>query len=232
MPLSIIRDQRTDRISSACGKVQRSRIRVLVYEMRLKTNRKSAHRPSFLLLLAVISFVLLAGAESVGARRLKPRLTEMVAANSKRDLIIFGRVENAFTPEMEKGIKNGIPATFTFEVKLVREVRDWPDRELINIAFDHQLAYDNLKDEYRITLGEEGGREVTTSSFDRAREIMTTINGVRVMGLSGLKAGETYALWAQVRLERATLPLYFHYLIPFWGVWDLKTDWSHVKFRY
>ena len=73
---------------------------------------------------------------------------------------------------------------------------------------------------------------MVVKKFDQARSLMTSFDGVDVLGLSSLKHGETYAVWAKARLERATLPLYFHYLIPFWGAWDLKTDWSHVKFRY
>ena len=161
-----------------------------------------------------------------------PRIVDVAAANSRADVLLYARVENGFTPEMEKGVKNGIPATFTFEVRLVREVRDWPDRELINISFDHRLEYDNLKDEYRVILGEDSGRTVTVSTLAEAERIMTTVDGARVISLSALKKGESYALWVKARLEHATLPLYFHYLIPFWGAWDLKTDWSHVRFHY
>ncbi len=199
--------------------------------MRQSTGRKGdGFSLPFLLAVSLLVFFISVGV--AGAVKVKPSLVDLVAANSSTNLILYGRVENAISPEMEKAIKNGIPASFTFEVKLLREVRDWPDRELINISFDHQLTYDNLKDEYRVTLGEEGGRTVVVKTFARAREVMVGIDGVKVLGLSGLKRGETYAVWVKARLERATLPLYFHYLIPFWGVWDLKTDWGHVKFRY
>ena len=46
------------------------------------------------------------------------RLTDVVVTNTRDDLLIYLTVEGAFTPEMEKAIKSGVPATFSFIVNL------------------------------------------------------------------------------------------------------------------
>ena len=62
--------------------------------------------------------------------------------------------------------------------------------------------------------------------------MMTEVNGVKVVDLSRLKPGNDYFLSVKARLERKTLPLFFHYLIPFWKLRDYETDWHYVEFRY
>src|SRR3989339_1117122 len=75
-------------------------------------------------------------------------IEELIVTNSSTDLLLFLTVNNAFTKQMEEGIKNGIPVTFNFYVKLERKRNTWLNQQLVSLQFDHTLSYDTLKEEY------------------------------------------------------------------------------------
>jgi hypothetical protein len=161
----------------------------------------------------------------------KAAISDVVVSNSDRDLLLYLSVDNAFLPEMEEGVLNGIPASFTFFVSL-REVNDGrPGKQVVSLEFDHVLSYDPLKELFSLEFSEDNSSQ-SAADFQKAKGLMADVNGVKVVDLSRLKPGNEYFLSVKARLERKTLPLFFHYLIPFWKLRDYETDWHYVEFRY
>ena len=161
----------------------------------------------------------------------KAAISNIVVSNSDNDLLLYLSVDNAFRPEMEEGVLNGIPASFTFFVSL-REVNEGrPGKQVLSLEFDHILSYDPLKELFSLEFSGDNS-SLSTGTLQKAKSMMTDINGVKVVNLSRLKPGSDYFLSVKVRLERKTLPLFFHYLIPFWKLRDYETDWHYVEFRY
>lgn len=158
-------------------------------------------------------------------------IKDLVVNNSDSHLLLYFTLNNCFTPEMETGIHNGIPATFTFYVELYKIKKAWPDSELLSLTFNHTLTYDSLKEEYTLILDESNETSLTDSA-EQAKKTMATINGLRIIELSRLMPEDTYLLKVKAKLAKKTLPLYFHYLIPFSSLWDFETDWHTLKFRY
>jgi len=159
-------------------------------------------------------------------------IKSIVVANSATDLLLYCAVANSFTPEMVEGIRNGIPVTFTFFVTLEQKRALLPDRQVASLAFDHTLSYDSLKEMYRLTFPGENGKSVSTASFAEAKRLMEEVNGFRVAPLRSLVPDGEYTLAVKARLAKKTLPLNFHYIIPFWHLWDFETDWRTAQFRY
>ncbi len=58
------------------------------------------------------------------------------------------------------------------------------------------------------------------------------MNGFVVTNLENLVPDAEYILKVKARLSKKTLPLYFHYLIPFWSLGNIETDWFSLEFRY
>ena len=180
-----------------------------------------------LYLFIVCLLVLASPARGQGAA-----IKDMVVVNSSSRLLLYLTVVNAFTDDMEKGIQNGIPATFTFYVELYRERKGWLDNELASHTFTRTLTYDNLKEEFRVAFAERENRTVTVKTLAEAKALMTELNGYPVAPLGRLSPGSSYQLKVKASLAKKTLPLYFHYLIPFWRLWDFETDWHSLEFRY
>jgi hypothetical protein len=158
-------------------------------------------------------------------------IEELIVTNSSTDLLLFLTVNNAFTKQMEEGIRNGIPVTFNFYVKLEKK-RTWLNQGIASLQFDHTLSYDTLKEEYSIVRSETGGQPFRTKSLAEAKKAMAQLNGPPISPLKALLPEAGYLLRVKAKLAEKTLPLYFHYVIPFWSLWNFETEWYTVEFRY
>jgi len=157
---------------------------------------------------------------------------EVVVTNTSRDILLYCTLRNGFSAKMVEGIKNGIPVTFTFFVELDRVRAGLPDASVANHRFNHQISYDALKNEYRVIHEEQQGKVLTTTELGEALKWMARVNGFPVAPLGALSPDGEYILRIRARLAEKNLPLAFHYLIPFWSLWDFETDWHEVRFRY
>lgn len=193
------------------------------------TSKTTKSRFWLRLFLVMALFGVFSGQEVQAAA--KAEIRDIVVNNSSEDLLLYMVVDKAFRPEMEEGIYNGIPATFTFFVSL-REIEEGrPGKQIVSMEFDHVLSYDSLKEVFSLDFS-ENNTSLTVASLAEAEALMTEVNGVKIVGLTQIKPGSKYFLSVKVRLERKTLPLFFHYLIPFWQLRDEETDWHYVEFRY
>ena len=188
--------------------------------------RQSRLFASFVLALAIFW----GGGQAAHAQN--ATIDELIVTNSSTDLLLFLTVNNAFTKQMEEGIKNGIPVTFNFYVKLEKKRNTWMNQELVSLRFDHTLSYDTLKEEYSIVRSEQAGQTLRTKSLAEAKKAMAQLNGPPVSPLKALQPEAGYLLRVKAKLAEKTLPLYAHYVIPFWSLWDFETEWYTVEFRY
>jgi len=182
-----------------------------------------------LFLALVVAFV---AAEPGRSHAQQAVIEELIVTNTSSDLLLFLNVRNAFTAELENGVKNGVPVTFSFFVELRRKRGAWLDENLVSLTLEHTLTFDTLKEEYAVSRSEAEGSVVRTRSLPEAKRAMSQLNGVRVVPLGVLKADEEYRLRVKAKLAEKTLPLYFHYVIPFLSLWDFETDWHSLEFRY
>jgi hypothetical protein len=155
-------------------------------------------------------------------------ITDFTVSNSESQLILYFTVTDCFTDDMEAAIHNGIPATFTYYVDIYRQRSNWPDKKIRKYEFDHIMEYDSLKKEYKIYRDEKGDSKLTTS-LDEAKILMSEINGFKVLPLEEIDPKASYVIKVKAKLARKTLPLYFHYLIPFTSLWDFETKWYELK---
>jgi hypothetical protein len=179
--------------------------------------------------LVICSFLLLF---SQPLKAQEAAIVDLVVANSKTDLLAFFSIEDAFSPELIKGVKHGIPVTFAFEVVLEMKRNGWPDKTIVNGSFEHTLTYDNLKKVYSVRLNEHREEVMITDDLSKAQRYMCEANGIHIAPLTDMLPDHHYTLRVKATLEKTTLPLKFHYLIPFSEFWDLKTDWTEVEFLY
>jgi hypothetical protein len=157
-------------------------------------------------------------------------ITDFTVSNSESQLILYLTVTDCFTDDMESAIHNGIPATFTFYVDIYKKRANWPDKKIGEHEFNHIMEYDSLKKEYRIQREEKGVSKLTTS-LDEAKTFMSEINGFKILPLEKIESDASYSIKVKATLARKTLPLYFHYLIPFTSLWDFETEWHELTLQ-
>ncbi len=167
-----------------------------------------------------------------GASCQEAALTNIIVTNTRDDLMVYMNVEGAFTEEMKEAILSGVPATFSFLVRLYMARNFWFDKEMADLEVTHTIKYDNLKKEFEVRRSWEQNRPRTTKSFAEARNWMSEINSLPVVPLADLQKGVQYQLRLKAQLREVTLPFYLHYVLFFVSLWDFETDWYTIDFIY
>lgn len=159
-------------------------------------------------------------------------LSDIIVTNTQEDLLVFFDIKGSFTREMEEAILNGIPTTFTIYIKLYRARTLWLDASIADIELEHNIKYDSLKNEFRVTRSEDNHSEFVFKEFDAAKRAMAEIKNIKIVPLQELNKNGHYQLRVKAELEKVRLPLYLHYVLFFVSLWDFETDWYTVDFTY
>ena len=150
-------------------------------------------------------------------------LTNITVSNTRDDLLLYLNLDGAFREEMKKAILSGVPATFSFFVKLNRSRNFWFDESIADIEVTHTIVYDNLKKEFTVRRSWKEDNPEVTKSFKEAKKWMTEINSLKLIPLNRLEKAE---------VSKKTLPFYLHYILFFVSLWDFETDWYAIDFIY
>jgi hypothetical protein len=184
-------------------------------------------------LLMVVFLLQLMTPISVPAQDMsQPVLTDIKLANTRDDLLIYFKVENAFPPKIMQSIENGILTPFSFHLSLYKTGGSWLDKKITEIEIQSAIKYNSLKQEYMVSRPWKEEKPVVTKSFDEARDWMTRIDNLAVTPLTDLVKGEKYQIRIRAKLSRVTLPFALHYVFFFLSFWDIKTDWYVINFTY
>lgn len=179
-------------------------------------------RKCLLLLGGMVLFFLSVTFSDVFGR--EARLTDIRGFSDTRQVLVYAKVTNCFTKEMEQAIFAGIPTTFTFFVNLYEERDFWPDRRVAAVVVRHTLKYDRIRKLFSVSMG-DGQDPVAFREFDAAKLAMAELNGVGLYPVGDLKRGSAYYLKLKAKLEEIRLPMRLEYILFFVSLWDFETDW-------
>lgn len=179
-----------------------------------------------------VLFILFFPPPIMAEEKVEANIADIIITTSKTHLLLFCTIKNSFTNEMLEGVRNGIPILFDFSIELEKVNKNWLDTTLVETTIQHTLTYNLLKEEYQITLQERDNKTITTESIDKAMELMTEINGIKIIKRNKLAPDTPYALHIKAKLAEKTLPMNMHYIIPFISLWNFETDWRTIEFRY
>ena len=161
-----------------------------------------------------------------------PHFSDIIVTTSDTHLLLYGELRNGLTEEMIAGLHNGIPVKFSFFVMLEKNQDNWPDDELATLEFSHSLTYDTLKAMYVVNTEEASQKKHTSEDLSEATQILSEINGLKIIELRNLRPDSSYRIKVKADLYKKTLPMSLHNIIPFISWWDLNTDWYSVEFVY
>lgn len=158
-------------------------------------------------------------------------IRDLLVTNNATHLLVYARVVNCFTKQMEAAILAGIPTTFTFLVDLYQVRPRWLDRKLDRLTIRHTIKYDNVKRQFYVSFN--GHKEpVSFKDYETAKRAMTDLNGIPVKHLNALKKGEHYYVEVKAKLDKIRLPLQMEYVFFFVSFWDFETSWHREGFIY
>ena len=152
--------------------------------------------------------------------------------NTRDDLITYFKVENAFTDKISEAVLKGIPASFSFYIKLDQITQTLLNKGIADYKIISTLKYNTLKKEFLVSRPWKNEKPFITDSFEEAKKLMGEIDNLAVTKLTNLVKGKKYKLKLKAKLDKVTLPLYLHYILLFVAFWDFETDWHVIKFTY
>ncbi len=151
--------------------------------------------------------------------------------NDATHVLVYARLTNSFTKDMEAAILAGVPTTFTFLIDLYQERRYWVDKKIAGLTVRRTIKYDIVKKLFSVSS--EGEKEaITFSDYESAKRAMAELNGFPVVPVKSLQRNEFYAVQIKAKLEKVRLPLNMEYIFFFVSLWDFETDWYREGFFY
>lgn len=159
-------------------------------------------------------------------------LSNLIVTNTRRELLVYMTVDGAFREQTVKAILSGVPASFSFFIKLYQKRSMWFDKTIADLEIFNTVKYNNLKKEFVVERSWENGRIHTVQSLEEAQKLMSDVDGLKVIGLDKLEKGRQYQVRAKAKLSKMTLPFYLHYVFFFVSLWDFETDWYTIDFIY
>jgi hypothetical protein len=159
-------------------------------------------------------------------------LSNLIVTNTSDDLLVYLNVEGAFREQTVNAIMNGVPASFSFFIKLYQKRSMWFDKAIADIEIANSIKYNNLKKEFVVERSWENGRIRTAQSLQEAQKLMSDVDGLKIIHLNKLAKGKQYQVRAKAKLSKLTLPFYLHYVFFFVSLWDFETDWYTIDFIY
>lgn len=160
------------------------------------------------------------------------RLKNITISSAEEKLLVSLEVEGAFTQDVMEAVLKGVPADFSFLIKLDRHRSWWANEELADIEVTHTIKYENLKKEFFVFRSWDDKKLIATQSLAEAQALMTRIEGLPIIDISRMQKNQQYELRAKAELREMTLPFYLHYVFYFLSLWDFETDWHSVVFVY
>lgn len=160
------------------------------------------------------------------------RLSDIIVSNSHDELLIYLRVEGAFTEKMRRVIFSGVPTTFSFLITMERVRGAWMNEEVADFKLSHTVKYNNMKKEFTVKRSWEEDKPLVTKSFAEAKKLMCEVDHIRLVSLDKLEKGLRYQIRAKAELSEITLPFYLHYLLFFVSLWKFETEWYTIDFTY
>jgi hypothetical protein len=159
-------------------------------------------------------------------------LSNLIVTNTSSDLLVYLNVEGAFREQTVNAIMSGVPASFSFFIKLYQKRSMWFDKAIADIEISNAIRYNHLKKEFVVERSWENGRIRTAQSLAEAQKLMTDVDGLKIISLDRLEKGRQYQVKARAKLSKLTLPFYLHYVLFFVSLWDFETDWYTIDFIY
>lgn len=141
--------------------------------------------------------------------------------------------QGCFPKKILDTILAGIPVTYTFSIEICKPRSLWFDRTIASLKFTRAIQYDNLKNEYHVTLSSKNGTSVL-ADFSEVKKTIENVNETALVSSDLLRENDLYYMQyhLDIKAESAsTLPFPLEYLLSIlpWG--QSKTGWSTIPIK-
>ncbi|HOM07950.1 MAG TPA: DUF4390 domain-containing protein [Syntrophales bacterium] len=182
-----------------------------------------ARRQTFFYALLAVALTAAALAAVPAAAR-TAQMKDILVTPQAGSLVVYARVTDCFTREMEAAILAGVPTTFTLQVELYESRRLWFDEKISTASISNTVKYDSLKRLFYVSSPAWRERAVFFD-LQAAKEAMSEFTGRILVPRDRIARGAAHYLMMKVKLDKIRLPAYLEYLFFFTSLWDFETVW-------
>lgn len=161
----------------------------------------------------------------------KPQMVDLLITGNTEKVLLYARLVNCFTPEMEKAIMAGVPAVFTIQMDVYQKRPFLWDSKILGKEIFRTIKYDNLKKTFSITTSGDEQQSVFPD-YASAQKAMADLNGIPVTSLDLLSKGQEYYAQVSVKMDKVRLPFKMEYVLFFVSLWDFETPLYKIRFSY
>lgn len=157
-------------------------------------------------------------------------ITDILVTNNTENVLLYARLVNCFTKEMDAAILAGVPTTFSLIIDLYRERSYLWDEKISRKIIKQTIRYDSVKKTFYVSSAE--GEDAIFQDFESAKRAMADLNGIVISPLKNIKRKEPFYIMLKAELEKVRLPLHMENVLFFLSLWDFETDWYRQRFVY
>ncbi len=158
------------------------------------------------------------------------KITDILVTNNTENVLLYARLVDCFTKDMDTAILAGVPTTFTVVLDLYRERPYWWDEKISRKLIKNTVRYDSVKKTFAVSSTE--GVMAVFDDFESAKRAMTDLSGVAVVPLNNMKKNETFYVMIKAELDKVRLPLHMENILYFVSLWDFETAWYRQRFMH
>jgi hypothetical protein len=191
-----------------------------------KVTEKNRHpsRRRKITMAGMAIFLMLAICAPLWASGQVARIEDILLTRQGDKLLVYGRLTDCFTSDMESAIMAGVPTTFTFMADLYQEKSDWFDKKITSTVVRHTIKYDSIRKIFYVFSSLDRDPAIF-QDLEKAKQAMAEFNGILSPPLRELRKDLPHYVMLKAKLDKVRLPLYMEYVLFFVSLWDFETDW-------
>jgi hypothetical protein len=161
----------------------------------------------------------------------KAEISNIEIDKKGKNLEVSFSLVDCFNSDMEEAILDGVPTTFRILVSVEKPSLILKSK-IADFALRHTISYNRLNNEFQVDLPEHPQKILVTRSFDEAKKLMSTVEGLPIIPTNRLIKDQEYYLNVKAELSKVELPLFFRYILFWVSLWDFETEWYTIVFLY
>lgn len=187
------------------------------------------HGPFFITLMIIFAVILCFSASASGA----PKISSVILTSySKKSLILYFKVRNAFNEDLKRAVLSGFPIKFRFYITVISE----PDKNILyNRVLINSIKYDELNNNFILNYNYYGAKKGTKqilSSFGSALAHVARVQNLSIRIKRHFASDHRYLITIRGILGASHIPFPLNYIPFIGGYFITTTNIYNLKFIY
>jgi hypothetical protein len=155
------------------------------------------------------------------------QVTNIHIKNDNKYVLVSYKISGAFSEMLNQRIESGLPAEFTFRLKVIMNRPPWVEKKLIEKKVVNKVTFDNITGKYTVKVRFDNEKKVFVYTDSKEmQEKMSYIEDFPIIEIDKLEPHRDYFLKIKGELEEEKELLFpLDFLLSFFST-DFSTGWK------